>query len=116
MINIIFTQRMKVSVATGAVLGVICIMGAWIRSGLEQEALYLFAFWYNRLLMGVVIGFADGMYDLQKIIGRGALIGLLVSFAFYSSTGFLDPLGFIAGIIYGVVIEYIGFKYGSVPN
>ena len=113
MINIIFTQRMKVSVATGAVLGVICIMGAWIRSGLEQDALYLFAFWYNRLLMGVVIGFAGVIHGLPKIIGRGVLLGLLVSFAFYSSTGFLDPLGFIAGIFYGVVIEYIGFKYTS---
>lgn len=112
--TIIITQRMKVSIATGAILGVFCIVGAWLRLGLEQDALYLFAFWYNRLLMGVVIGFASGMHDLIKIIGRGALLGLLVSFAFYSSTGFLDPLGFIAGIIYGIIIEYVGFKYGSV--
>lgn len=84
-----------------------------MRSGFEQNVIYLFAFWYNRLLMGIVIGFLDGKLGLPKVLYRGALIGLLVSFAFYSSTGFGDPVGFIAGIIYGVIIEYVAYKYGN---
>ncbi len=107
------TQRMKVSLITGAILGVVCIIGASIRSGFDLNASYLFAFWYNRLLMGFVIGLLDGKMGLPKVLYRGAGIGLLVSFAFYSSIGYGDPVGFIAGIIYGIIIEYVAIKYGD---
>ncbi len=107
------TQRMKVSLITGAILGVVCIIGASIRSGFDLNVTYLFAFWYNRLLLGFVIGLLDGRLGMPKVLYRGAGIGLLVSFAFYSSTGFGDPVGFVAGIIYGVIIEYVAFKYGN---
>ena len=107
------TQRMKVSLITGAILGLVCIVGASIRSGFDLNVTYLFAFWYNRLLMGFVIGLLDGRLGMPKVLYRGAGIGLLVSFAFYSSTGFGDPVGFIAGIIYGVIIEYVAIKYGN---
>ena len=102
---------MKVSLITGAILGVVCIVGASIRSGFDLIASYLFAFWDNRLLMGFVIGLLDGKIGLTKVLYRGAFIGLVVSFAFYSSTGFGDPVGFIAGIIYGIIIEYVAIKY-----
>jgi hypothetical protein len=38
---------------------------------------------------------------------------MLVSFAFYSPTGFEDAIGFIAGIIFGVIIEYAALKLGN---
>ncbi len=106
------TKRMKVSLISGAILGVICIVGASIRAGSILDAVFLFAFWYNRVLMGAVIGLLDSSIGAPKVYYRGALIGLLVSFAFYSSIGFGDPVGFIAGIIYGVIIEYCALKYG----
>ena len=101
-----FTRRMLVCIITGALLGVICIVGAQLRSGFENGAVYLFSFWFNRLLMGLVIGLALNKLNTLQTIGRGAILGLLVSFAFYSSTGFEDTIGFIAGIVYGVIIEY----------
>jgi len=104
-------KRMKVSILTGAILGMVCIVGASIRSDFGLDTIYIFAFWYNRLLMGFVIGLLDGKMGLPKVLYRGAGIGLLVSFAFYSSIGFADPVGFIAGIIYGVIIEYVALKY-----
>ena len=107
------TKRMKLSLIAGAILGVVCIVGASIRSGFDLNASYLFAFWYNRLLMGFVIGLLDGKLGLPKVLYRGVGIGLLVSFAFYSSIGFGDPVGFLVGIIYGVIIEYVAFKYGD---
>ena len=58
-----FTRRMVVSVITGALLGIICIIGAQLRSGFANEAYYLFAFWFNRLLMGIVIGLAWGRLE-----------------------------------------------------
>ena len=68
-----FTKRMQVCIAAGAILGVFCIVGAMVRSGFERDALYLFAFWYNRLLMGVVIGLAAAASGLSVALGRGAL-------------------------------------------
>lgn len=106
-------RRMKVCIITGVVLGIFCIVGASIRSGFTRDALYLFAFWYNRLMMGVVIGLAAGPADLSKAVGRGALLGALVSFAFYSSTRFDDMVGMLAGIVYGMIIEYVAFRYGK---
>ena len=105
-------KRMMVSLIMGAMLGVVCIVGASIRSDFGLGAAYLFAFWYNRLLMGFVIGLLDGKIGMPKVLYRGAGIGLIVSFAFYSSIGFGDPVGFIAGIIYGVIIEFAAIKYG----
>ena len=104
---------MWVCLASGAILGVICIVGALVRSGFKSDAYFLFSLWYNRLLMGLVIGAAWGNLNLPKIIGRGALLGLIVSFAFYSSTGFEDIVSFLAGIIYGIIIEYVAFKFGA---
>jgi len=54
--------------------------------------------------MGFVIGLAGGNLGWPKIIGRGVLFGLIVSFAFYSSTGFTDVVSFLAGIVYMVLL------------
>ena len=105
-----FTKRMKVCIVVGAILGVVCIIGASIRSGFQTEPYFLFALWYNRLIMGFMIGLAGKKTDLTKVISQGAFIGLLVSFAFYASTGFNDVVSFLAGIIYGMIIEYVAFK------
>jgi hypothetical protein len=110
------TKRMKVSIVSGAILGIVCIIGAWTRSGFEQDAYYFLAFWYNRLLMGIVIGLAGGELGLPKAIYRGAALGLLVSFAFYSSTGFYDLTGFLVGIIYGMIIEFAAIRYAEINS
>ena len=105
-----FTRRMLVCIITGALLGVICIIGAQLRSGFERDAVFLFSFWFNRLLLGLVIGLAWNKLNTLQALVRGAILGLLVSFAFYSSTGFEDAIGFIAGIVYGVIIEYAALR------
>ena len=109
-----FTKRMLVCLASGAILGVICIVGALVRSGFKSDAILLFSLWYNRLLMGLVIGAAWKNLSLLKVLGRGAILGLIVSFAFYSSTGFNDLISFLAGIAYGIIIEYVAFKFAAV--
>jgi len=70
------TKRLKICIATGAVLGVFCIVGAFVRSGFQSEAYLLFALWYNRLIMGLVIGLVGGNPGWPKIIGRGVLLSL----------------------------------------
>lgn len=105
MMNIQFSKRMKVSLLAGAALGVVCMIGALIRSGGGSEAVFLFALWYNRLLMGMVIGLMEDIKETPRLILRGAVTGLLVSFAFYSADGFGDAVSFLAGIVYGIIIE-----------
>ena len=103
-------RRMITSLITGAILGVVCIIGATIRFGGEASTYLLFALWYNRIIMGLVIGLTISNKDLPTIIIRGALLGLVVSFAYYATTGFTDIVSFLAGIVYGVIIEYVNFR------
>lgn len=107
------TKRLRVSLVTGAVLGVVCIIGASVRSGFQSEAVMLFSLWYNRLLLGLMIGLISSKLELSKAVARGALLGLIVSFSFYISTGFADAVSFLAGILYGMIIEYFAIKYGT---
>ncbi len=106
-------RRIIISVITGAILGVFCIIGAKLRFSTDLGNLYLFSFWFNRVLIGLMIGLASKCFTLPKALFRGALLGALVSFAFYSSTGFLDATGFIAGIVYGIIIEFVAYKFAK---
>jgi len=105
-------KRLIISLIMGSILGIVCIIGAQLRSGFEKDAMYLFAFWYNRLLMGIIIGLLSSI-SIRKALIRGFIIGLIVSFAFYSATGFSDIIGFIAGLFYGVIIEYIAYIFST---
>ncbi len=104
------TKRMKVSVLAGAALGVVCIIGALVRSGGTAGFGFLFALWFNRVLMGITIGLVHERADAQTLVLRGALMGLIVSFAFYSASGFTDAVSFLAGVVYGVIIEFAARK------
>ena len=99
------TRRMKVALIGGALLGLICVVGAYIRSGLTASPIFVFALWFNRVIIGLIVGAPWTVTNRSKALLRGALLGLLVSFAFYSSTGFVDHISFVMGILYGVILE-----------
>ncbi|OPL08563.1 MAG: hypothetical protein AVO33_10050 [delta proteobacterium ML8_F1] len=106
-----FNRRMWIALAAGAVLGVVCIIGAQIRSAGELQGSYLFAFWFNRLLMGAVIGLAGEKQDFARVLVRGGVLGLMVSFSFFSASGFGDFPGFLVGVPYGLMIEAAAYPY-----
>ena len=60
--------------------------------------------------IGLMIGLAG---DLILIKGdwnwllRGAILGLVVSAAYFLTSGGRDWVSFIAGIVYGVIIEFV---------
>lgn len=97
-------KRIIISLITGAILGVFCIIGATTRYNETVSTVYLFAFWFNRLVMGLVIGLADKEGPIIKRLIIGAALGLFISFAFYSATEFFDLTGFLVGAIYGLII------------
>jgi uncharacterized membrane protein len=98
-------NRMKVALIGGALLGIVCVIGAYIRSDFTASSVFVFSLWYNRVILGLIVGAPWGETTRSKALLRGALLGLLVSFAFYSSTEFQDPVSFVAGIFYGVILE-----------
>ena len=98
-------KRLKESLIAGAVLGIICVVGAYLRSGSTASPLFVFSLWYNRVIIGLAVGAPWKETSRTRALLRGALLGLVVSFAFYSSTGFQDPVSFVAGIVYGTLIE-----------
>ncbi len=104
------TQRMIKSLIAGVLLGLVCVVGAYVRSNFTAKPDFVFSLWYNRVIIGLVIGAPWKSVNRNQSLFRGALLGLLVSFAFYSSTAFQDPISFIAGIVYGVIIEAYLFK------
>ena len=101
---------MKTSILIGSLLGIVCILGSGYRSGFAGNWILLWALWYNRFLMGIVIGLVTNNKRHVAII-RGAILGLLVSFAYYFTTGFADPVSFLAGGIYGIIIDYIASRH-----
>lgn len=99
------TKRLKLALIGGAVLGIFCVVGAYLRSGGTASPTFIFALWFNRVIIGLAVGATWNTTSKSKNLLRGAFLGLLVSFAFYSSTGFQDHISFIAGVIYGVILE-----------
>jgi len=98
-------NRMKVALIGGALLGLVCVVGAYIRSGFTASPVFVFSLWYNRVIIGLAVGAPWKITNKRNALLRGALLGLMVSFAFYSSTGFQDPVSFVAGVVYGVILE-----------
>ena len=98
-------ERMKKGLIGGALLGIVCVVGAYVRSGFTASPDFVFSLWYNRVIIGLVVGAPWAVTVRSKALLRGALLGLLVSFAFYSSTGFQDHVSFVAGILYGIILE-----------
>jgi uncharacterized membrane protein len=98
-------RRMKEALIGGALLGIICVVGAYIRSGSSASPVFIFSLWYNRVIIGLAVGAPWNETSRSKSLLRGVFLGLLVSFAFYSSTAFQDPISFVAGILYGAILE-----------
>ncbi len=99
------SKRLKVALVGGDLLGLVCVIGSSVRSGFTASPIFVFSLWYNRVIIGLVIGAPWGPSSRKQALFRGALLGLMVSFAFYCSTGFEDPVSFVAGIVYGLILE-----------
>ena len=107
-------KRAVIGLLSGAVLGVFCILGLKFRMGDRVAGMFLFATWFNRLIMGMMIGFYTPISNkIANSAIRGGLLGLIISFSLYVATDFFDSVGFIAGIFYGIIIDIICTKYGA---
>ena len=55
--------------------------------------------------MVLVIGATWPKVTKKQASMRGAVLGLLVLFAFYATSGYVDVISFLAGIVYGIILE-----------
>ncbi len=110
-------KRLIISTVTGALLGIICIIGVGLRieGGYLENIVYLLGIWMSRLVLGVTIGFV-GEFTIIPGIGwkkwmntsiRGIFFGLLFS----TTVLLLDPhfsyTTFAAGIAYGLITDLV---------
>jgi hypothetical protein len=109
-------KRLTISIVTGSILGIFCIIGLIIRKGFAGNELFILSTWVNRVVMGLVIGLLPQINlknNKTKIFFRGALFGLIIGGAFYLATSFKDTPGFIAAIVYGIIIDHTATRYGN---
>lgn len=110
----ILNKKLIYGMILGSILGIFCIVGASLRLPDHASFSYLLSFWYNRVILGALIGLLPNLKSLKLSLLRGLLVGAFVSFAFYSATDFLDLMGFFAGLAYGVIIEFVLFKLNQI--
>jgi len=106
-------KRLLIAILTGALLGILCIIGVAYRFGFSGNELFIFATWFNRVVIGLVIGLVGSAQLIKGKLNplfRGLLLGLIISFSLFIATDFRDLPGFIAGIFYGIIIDYIASK------
>jgi hypothetical protein len=116
-------KRLGIAVLAGALLGILCIVGVGSRipGGYLTNIVFLIGMWYNRVIMGMLIGLADEIVivkgengkKLVNAVVRGLIFGLLVSSAIFLSTEFRDLPSFFAGVAYGLIIDIVATRFSS---
>ena len=104
-------KRMLVSLILGALTGVICAIGTVFGNNpiFQISLMYLIYLWYNRLILGFVIGLADKVriinHELGNSIIRGAMIGAILSIILVIIPGLAAYSLLLAGIVFGIIID-----------
>ena len=115
------TRRIIITVIVGALLGILCIIGVGSRiDGNYANVIYLTGVWYNRVIMGLMVGLAGGITLIKSdkpknypnAVVRGLLIGVVVSSATLlmvtdTAGWIIDLLGWFAGVMYGLIIDVV---------
>lgn len=108
-------KRVLIATGVGTILGIFCIIGQSLRmpsNPMPNATIYLIAAWYNRVIMGILIGFA-GEWNLLKndsalnVIFRGAILGTVVSISFGLLQQRIEIMYFFAGILWGILNDLI---------
>jgi hypothetical protein len=120
-VDVVNRKRLGIAILAGALLGILCIIGvgARIPGGYLANIVFLIGMWYNRVIMGIIIGFADEIVIIKgengriwaNSIVRGLFFGIIVSAAIFLSTEFRDIPAFFAGIAYGIIIDLVATAF-----
>lgn len=111
-------RRLIISTISGALLGVICIIGVGSRifdGDYLGNIVYLLGIWSSRLVLGVMIGFVGdfiiipGMKWIKwlNVSIRGIFFGLLISTTVLLIDPYFSYTTFAMGIVYGLVTDLV---------
>lgn len=103
-------KRVIYSTLFGAVLGIFCIIGAIQRFGYNGNEIFFIALWYNRIIMGFVIGLSGKIVIVKgkrNSIIRGVILGAVIGGEFFLASGMKDINGFYAALVYGLLIDFV---------
>ncbi len=109
-------KRLIIGIVMGAFLGIFCVIGVSLRLPnpvYPNATIYLTGAWYNRVVMGALIGLAGGIKlykDENNIVNsiiRGAIIGAFVSVGFSFLSQSITLTYFLAGIAWGIVNDLV---------
>ncbi|NYT02991.1 MAG: hypothetical protein GKC10_09600 [Methanosarcinales archaeon] len=102
-------RRLQISVALGLLFGLLCAYGS-ANSVPGLSLPILASIFYDRLLLGLAVGMAEGI-DLHPLI-RGSAIGLVVSLVIAIPAGYYGgALLLAAGLVYGAVIDLAATRF-----
>jgi len=104
------TRRIKMSTVMGIVAGAICLYG--IMTGIPGMLTWpiLATIFYDRVILGFVVGIAYGLRMHQLI--RGAVIGAVVSILIAIPSGITGgALLMGACVVYGIIIDLVSTKF-----
>ena len=109
-------RRLTVGTVLGALLGVVCVSGVSQRlpaAPVPNETLYLVNAWFQRLLMGVLVGLAGWIRLVGRVDSglnaamRGVLCGALTSVPFAFLGQEVTVTYFLAGLGFGCVCDLL---------
>jgi hypothetical protein len=104
-------KRILLGAITGTILGIFCILGASQRAGgFAGNEWMLFGLWFNRLLLGLIIGSICLSNKTHRLI-IAAIWGLLMGFAWFISSGMQDIAAFLVTVPYGLIIEWVAGRF-----
>jgi len=96
-------KRVLIATALGVLFGLVCAYGASTSIGLAWLILALV--FYNRVLLGFVVGIADGI-NVHPVL-RGGVLGAVVSLGIVIFAGSSGALLLGAGIAYGIITDVV---------
>ena len=70
-------KRLIVALIGGALLGVVCVVGAYLRSGFTASPGFVFSLWYNRVIIGLAVG-APGAKSGFLLVGTMLVLLIVV--------------------------------------
>lgn len=115
------SRRTAIAMLVGAASGLFCAYGTAMVQipGVVVTFWTLVAIFYNRLLLGFVVGIADGVAllrgKLRNAALRGALLGIAVSLGIVlwsePTASSLTPVAL--GAVYGLVADVLATKFGG---
>ena len=109
------TRRIKISLALGVVAGAICLYGTLTGVPGVLTLPILATIFYDRVLLGFVVGIAYGL-KIHPLI-RGAIIGAVVSLLIAIPSGVTGgTLLMGAGVVYGIVTDLVATKFSPDLN